>query len=72
MKCPHTLARINAELHARRAAGLSTWIVDVDGVALCDDQLGPFLRLTFIMDDGDTFGLDTLEGSELLRPMRAH
>jgi hypothetical protein len=67
MKCPATLARINAELHVRYDFGLSTRIVDLDAIALLDDQYGPFFHLTLIMDDGDTFELDTLEGSELLR-----
>jgi hypothetical protein len=72
MKCPQTLARINAALHELRDAGLSTKIVDVHGVALRDDQHGPFLRLTFVMDDGGTLELDTLEASELLRTTQVH
>ena len=37
-----------------------------------EDLVGVFMRMTFTLDDGDTFEVDTLEVSDVLRAFEAH
>ena len=71
MRLPQTLAQINATLRARDAAGLSVEVVDVSGEPLRDGRGGLFMRLRFVLDDGDEFQIDTAEASEFLRACMA-
>ena len=36
------------------------------------DRVGVFMRMTFTLDDGDTFEVDTLEMADMLRAFEAH
>ena len=47
-------------------------MVNVEPQALRDDRVGLFMRLRFYLDDGDTFEVDTLEASDLLRALEVH
>ena len=71
-KLPETLARLNRELRARHDAGLCTEIADVDMRFLRDDRVGLFARVTFIMEDGSKFTLDTREFADMLRAVEVH
>jgi hypothetical protein len=62
-----TLAEINQALHDRQAKGLSTDVETFSARPLWDERVGLFLRLTIHLIDGDSFDVDTLEASDILR-----
>lgn len=66
MKCPQTLAKINAEMIRRRDAGLTTRYRDMRFEVLEDDDVGLFARITFEMTDGGEVTIDTQEMLALL------
>jgi hypothetical protein len=72
MKLPRTLLAINTALAARHAQGLSVEVVDVSGEPLRDDRGRLFMRMTFTLDDGAHFNVDSDEASEFLRACMAH
>ncbi len=67
MKLPETLARLNAELRRRHAAGLSTDIVDLDAKPMVDEHVGVFMRYVFHLSDGGCFSFDSREMPSELR-----
>jgi hypothetical protein len=71
-KLPETLERLNSKLRALRDEGLSDKIVDFACRFLHDDHVGPFARLTFVMEDGGKLTFDTLEFADILRAAYAH
>lgn len=72
MNMPETLARLNLELQRRRAAGLSSEVADVHIKGLLDPERGVFVRMTFVLDDGERFEIDTDECAGMLAATVAH
>ncbi len=64
---PRTLAKLEARLSERSAAGKSADVVDVFVDWLHDpSSVGVFMRLNFKLADGDVITIDTIEAKQLI------
>lgn len=61
MNLPETQRAIEAELDARRAAGLCDKVATFTSTLMRDPMRGVFVRFKFTLTSGETFTVDSIE-----------